>query len=391
MKTQSTTPNLRIAFIGGRGVISKYSGIETYYEEVGSRLAAMGHKVTAYCRSYFTPEVRNHRGVRIVRLPTIRSRSLETLFHTFLSTLHVLRSDCDIVHYHCLGPALFSFLPRLFGKKTVVTVQGLDWQRKKWGRIASAVLRAGEWAGVRFPNTTIVVSETLQRHYLGRYGADTTYVPNGSTLRGKSPASHLSKWGLTPGGYILFLGRFSPEKNCHLLIDAYEKIETQVKLVLAGGSSHSNEYVRRLRQRQNERIRLLDWQSGKALDELLTNAMLFVLPSDLEGMSLALLDALGAGVCTLASDVPENRETLGGAGFTFRVGDVDDLEGMLRLLLSSESRRAKAAIRGKKRVQQCFLWDQIAKQMDSVYRQLWNGRQSISSETDNLISNPRAA
>jgi glycosyltransferase involved in cell wall biosynthesis len=149
-------PTLRIALIGGRGVISKYSGIETYYEEAGKRLVDMGHLVTAYCRSYFTPPVAEHNGIRVVRLPTFRSKHLETLVHTFLSTLYVLVQRCDIVHYHALGPALFSFIPRLAGKKTVVTVQGLDWQRKKWGRLASAVLRIGEYAAVSLPTQTMV-------------------------------------------------------------------------------------------------------------------------------------------------------------------------------------------------------------------------------------------
>ena len=166
-------PALRIAFIGGRGVISKYSGIETYYEEVGKRLAEMGHDVTVYCRTYFSPAQPAHNGMRLVRLPTIRSKHLETLVHTFLSTIHALFGDSDIVHYQCLGPALFSFLPRWFGKKTVVTVQGLDWQRRKWGRIASAILRLGEWASIKLPDLTMVVSRTLQQYYRSRYGTET--------------------------------------------------------------------------------------------------------------------------------------------------------------------------------------------------------------------------
>src|SRR5271168_2184109 len=174
---------LRVAFIGGRGVVSKYSGIETYYEEIGKRLTGMGHQVTAYCRNYFTPPGNHHNGIRVVRLPTIRSKHLETLVHTFLSTFHVLFQPCDVVHYHALGPALFSFIPRMAGKKTMVTVQGLDWQRKKWGRIAAAVLRLGERAAVSLPSRTMVVSQALQKHYRGRYGAETTYVPNGGVLR----------------------------------------------------------------------------------------------------------------------------------------------------------------------------------------------------------------
>src|SRR5580698_7591496 len=171
-------PMLRVAFIGGRGVVSKYSGIETYYEEIGKRLTGMGHHVTAYCRTYFTPPGKQHNGMEVVRLPTIRSKHLETLVHTFLSTLHVLIQPCDVVHYHALGPALFAFIPRLAGKKTVVTVQGLDWQRKKWGRIASAVLRLGERAAVSLPTRTMVVSQTLKKYYREGYGAETSYVPN---------------------------------------------------------------------------------------------------------------------------------------------------------------------------------------------------------------------
>src|SRR5271170_6888276 len=293
---------VRVAFIGGRGVVSKYSGIETYYEEVGERLTGMGHQVTAYCRTYFTPPARQRNGMQLVRLPTIRSKHLETLVHTFLSTLHVLVQPCDVVHYHALGPALFSFIPRLAGKKTVVTVQGLDWQRKKWGRVASSILRLGERAAVRLPTQTMVVSRQLQKHYAACNAAETSYVPNGGVLRNWSVPQKILEWDIEPGRYILFLGRFSPEKGCHLLVEAYEELETDVKLVMAGASSYCDDYSRQLRTHASKRIKILDWVAGEVLDELLTNAMIFVLPSDLEGLSLALLDAMGAGLCVLSSD-----------------------------------------------------------------------------------------
>ncbi len=245
--TTASGPPLRVAFIGGRGVISKYSGIETYYEEIGKRLVEMGMDVTVYCRSYFSPPKAAHNGMRLVRLPTIRSKHLETLVHTFLSTIHALFGNADIVHYHCLGPALFSFLPRLFGKRTMVTVQGLDWQRRKWGRIASAVLRMGERAAIKLPDQTVVVSRTLQEYYRAGYKTEPVYVPNGTNLRKRRPGRKLAEWGLKPDAYILFLGRFSPEKNCDLLIRAFEKITGPVKLVLAGGSSHSDACMAELR------------------------------------------------------------------------------------------------------------------------------------------------
>jgi glycosyltransferase involved in cell wall biosynthesis len=368
-----------VAFIGGRGVVSKYSGIETYYEEVGKRLVDMGHEVTVYCRSYFTPAVSPHEGMRLVRFPTFRSKHLETFVHTLLSTIHVMFSKCDIVHYHAQGPALFSFFPRLVGKKTLVTVQGQDWQRKKWGRMASFILRLGEVASVRLPNHTMVVSRTLQQHYLAAYGAATEYVPNGSIIRQPVKPSQLSEWGLTADNYILFLGRFSPEKNCHLLIEAYEKLDTRAKLVLAGGSSYSSAYIDELQKHQSNRIVFLDWVYGPALDELLTNAAIFVLPSDLEGLSLALLDAMGAAVCVLTSDIPENREVVEGAGFTFRPGDANDLSRMLQMLLTDTPARKQAGCNAQKRVRERYLWPKIAADIGRSYAGLAGSRVTVDA------------
>ncbi len=361
------TRELRVAFIGGRGVISKYSGIEAYYEEVGERLALMGHQVTVYCRNYFTPALAEHKGMRLVRLPTIRSKHLETVIHTLLSTAHAMTQRYDVVHYHALGPALFSFLPRVLGRKTVVTVQGLDWQRKKWGRLASAVLRLGERASVHLPNGTMVVSQTLQRHYLETHGMDAFYVPNGGVLRERREPRAILEWGLEPGKYVLFLGRFSPEKGCHLLVEAFEQIESDVKLVLAGASSYCDEYTRQLRRHASQRIRMLDWVSGETLDELLTNAMVFVLPSDLEGLSLALLDAMGAGLCVLTSDVPENREVVDGAGFTFQRGSAADLADRLRFLMANPAVREAAGKLAKRRIAEKYQWQKIAAEVEKSY------------------------
>ena len=376
---------LRIAFIGGRGLISKYSGIETYYEEVGSRLADMGHEVTAYCRNHFTPRISEHHGIRIVRLPTIRSKHLETLLHTFLSTLHVFTQPCDVVHYHALGPALFSFIPRLAGKKTVVTVQGLDWQRKKWGWLASAVLRLGERAAVSLPTSTMVVSRTLRQYYWNGYKTDTHYVPNGGILRERRTPDKILQWELESDRYILYLGRFSPEKGCQILLEAYEALNTDIKLVLAGPSSYSNDYSRQLRAHASEQIKILEPVSGETLDELLTNAMLFVLPSDLEGLSLALLDAMGAGLCVLTSDVAENREAVEDAGFTFRRGDAADLTERLRFLVANPSIRQAAGTAAKRRIREQYQWSDIAREVERTYLETlgWTGMNESTARKPN--------
>jgi glycosyltransferase involved in cell wall biosynthesis len=361
---------LRVAFIGGRGVISKYSGIEAYYEEVGKRLAEMGHEVTIYCRNYFTPAVAEHNGVLLVRLPTVRSKHFETLVHTLLSTIHALTQPYDLVHYHALGPALFSFFPRLLGKKTAVTVQGLDWRRKKWGRLASVVLWLGERASAHLPNGAMVVSQVLQRHYRETHGVETFYVPNGGRLRERSKPRKILEWGLDPEKYILFLGRLSPEKGCHLLVEAFEQIDTDVKLVIAGASSYCDEYSRELQNHAGERIQVLDSVSGETLDELLTNAMMFVLPSDMEGLSLALLDAMGAGLCVLTSDIPENRELVEGAGFTFQRGNARDLADRLRFLIANPAAREAAGRTAKKKIEDQYQWQNIAVNIEKTYFKL---------------------
>jgi glycosyltransferase involved in cell wall biosynthesis len=213
----------------------------------------------------------------------------------------------------------------------------------------------------------MVVSRELQKHYRTGYGVETSYVPNGGFLRERRLPERITEWGLEPGEYILFLGRFSPEMGCHLLVDAYERLNTDVKLVMAGASSYCREYARQLRTHAGERIKILDGVAGEVLDELLTNAMIFVLPSELEGLSLALLDAMGAGLCVLSSDVPENREAIEDAGYTFQRGNAADLADRLRFLIANPAVREAAGEAAKRRVRQHYQWAGIAREIERVY------------------------
>jgi glycosyltransferase involved in cell wall biosynthesis len=238
---------------------------------------------------------------------------------------------------------------------------------------------------VKFPNRTMVVSRTLQQHYREKHECETIYVPNGGILRNRAQPSKIVEWGLKPEGYVLFLGRFSPEKGCHLLVDAFEQIEADATLVMAGASSYCDEYSRELRTHASERIRILDWVSGETLDELLTNAMIFVLPSDLEGLSLALLDAMGAGLCVIASDVPENREVVDGTGFTFKRGDAKDLAERLQFLIANPAVRQAAGRMARKRIQENYQWQAIAEQIESAYFEIL-GRQRACSPAKKPVS-----
>ncbi|PYX36302.1 MAG: hypothetical protein DMG81_16345, partial [Acidobacteria bacterium] len=222
---------------------------------------------------------------------------------------------------------------------------------------------------------------TLHQYFHDRYGKNPLYIANGAILRERRPAQQIREWGLDAENYILFLGRFSPEKNCHLLIEAYEKLDTCVKLVLAGGANPSDEYFQRLARHASDRVRLLDYVSGDTFDELLTNAMFFVLPSDMEGLSLALLEAMGAGVCVLASNIPENRELVEGAGFLFLPGDVVDLEEKLRLLIENPHLRQAAARSEKQRIRQEYLWQDITSEIEHAYLEMmgWTPAKSPSA------------
>jgi glycosyltransferase involved in cell wall biosynthesis len=207
----------------------------------------------------------------------------------------------------------------------------------------------------------------LQQYYREGYRRETVYVPNGANLLERQRRRRLLDWDLEPENYVLYLGRFSPEKNCHMLIEAFEQIATDMKLVLAGGTSHTDSYVENMRRHASERIRLFPWISGEDLDELISNAAVFVLPSDLEGLSMALLDAMGAGICVLTSDIPENRELVDGAGFTFRRGDAKDLRRMLELVVFNPGLRKQMAVRGRERIREYYRWPEIAKMIEKSY------------------------
>jgi glycosyltransferase involved in cell wall biosynthesis len=217
------------------------------------------------------------------------------------------------------------------------------------------------------PNGTMVVSQALQQRYRDLHGVEAFYVPNGGIIRERKEPRKILEWGLDPGNYVLFLGRFSPEKGCHLLVEAFEEIDTGMALVMAGASSYCDDYSRTLRRHASDRIRILDWVCGETLDELLTNAAIFVLPSDLEGLSLALLDAMGAGLCVLTSDVPENREVVEGAGFTFQRGNVQDLAERLRFLIANPAVREAAGRTAKNRIREEYQWQKVASDIERAY------------------------
>lgn len=365
---------LSIAFIGGRGVGGTYSGIETYYEELGSRLAERGHAVTAYCRPYFTPGTVSYRGIRVRRVPCVRSKHLETLSHSLLSTFDALRRDYDIIQYHAIGSAPLSLLPRLFGRTTILSVRGLDWQRAKWGRFARTALKFGEWASVRCPTSTVVVSRTLQAHYASVHGRTPYFIPNAVVPCEHRAVEKIARHGLRKDGFLLFAGRLSPEKGVHTLLEAMRPFADRMKLVLAGGTSYSDGYIDHLRQAAWDNVVFLGNVDRDTMQELYSNCYAYVLPSAMEGLSVGLLEALSYGACILATDIPENLEVIGSAGLTFPFGDAGALRSQLGAILDDPHLVREYRRRATAHAQAQPDWDEVARRTEGLYYEILEKR-----------------
>ncbi len=288
-----------------------------------------------------------------------------------LCTAHALASHADIVHYHAVGPALFCWIPRLCRQAVVVTVHGQDALRPKWGGFASFALRCGEWLAVRVPNATICVSETLTAALSQRYGRHVDFVPNGVDLIKESDESILSELGVERGKYILFASRLVPEKGCHYLIEAWEEAGEPQPLVMAGDSGFTPSYVKRIKAMPGgSAVKFPGNVYGARLASLFRNATLFVLPSDLEGLPIVLLEALGYGVPILASDIPPNCEVLGQMGRTFKAGDVGDLRDKLLQCLAAADELKRDASLAASRIASQYDWDSITQETILIYKRV---------------------
>lgn len=330
-KDPMTTPPwraLHIAMIGQKGLPATFGGIEHHVEQLGRRLAARGHRVTVFNRKGYSAIPDGlYRGMELRRAPTVPSKHLDAMVHSLTSSVLAAASRADVVHYHGLGPGLASPLSRATGSAVIQTVHGLDHQREKWGRGASSVLDVAHWMSGHVPDRTVVVSRALQDHYLSAFGRATTYVPNG--VERPSPVSDeaVRALGLVPGRYLLFVGRFVPEKAVALLVRAYRAVPGDHQLVLVGDSSFSDAYARQVRElgAKDSRVVLTGYRFGQELSALYDHAGAFVQPSDVEGLPLTLLEALSHGLPVVASDIPPHVEVLGATSrpgrALFRAGD----------------------------------------------------------------------
>ncbi len=370
---------MKIAMIGHKRIPSREGGIEIVVGELSKRMASAGNSVTAYNRSgahvsgsRFSDgkKLKEYCGVKLVTVPTPKSSSLNAVVYSAFAALRAVFGRYDVIHFHAEGPAAMCFLPRLFKIRTVVTIHGLDWARAKWGGFATKFLLFGERTAVKYADEIIVLSKSVQKYFIDTYGRETTFIPNGVMRPEIRQACVIKeKYGLEKDGYILYLGRIVPEKGVHCLIDAYKELGCALPLVIAGGSSHTEEYMRFLKRSAEgcENIIFTDFVQGRTLEELYSNALIYVLPSELEGMPISLLEAMSYGCCCLTSDIPECTEVCGGKALSFKKGNAQDLKSRLSLLLGDRKLIEKYKSEAAEYVVSKYNWDEITAQTLALY------------------------
>lgn len=364
---------MRIAMIGARGVVvgERGGGIERHVAELSTRIAQEAD-VTVFCRRDRKEEQPTSFGrVHLQYVRTVHGKYLENLIATIGALAHAIRGKYDIIHLHGIGPGGLSWLPRLLTKATViVTLHGQDQYHGKWGPFVRAALMLAERISVRSPHYTISVSHVMQVFCRARFGVETVYIPNGVEVRQVPALDVLKSFNLLPQGYMLTVGRLVPQKGIHELIAAYRQLATRMPLVVVGSSSYTDRYIAKLRALagNDARIRFVGFQSGDMLAALYGYAYLFVHPSHVEGLSIAVLEAMRYGVAPLVADIPANLEAINGNGFTFRVGDVDGMRERLAALIADRRGVAMMGERAKADVSERCTWERAAEATLNVYR-----------------------
>lgn len=336
---------LSIIMIGHKRIPSREGGIEIVVEELSTRMVALGHEVTCYNRAGHHVSGKEfddgnkkteYKGVKLKTVPTINWKGgIAAMSSSFFGAVMAAFSRCDVVHFHAEGPCAMLWLPKLFGKRCVATIHGLDHQRAKWGKFASAYILLGEKCAAKFADEIIVLSEGVQKYFWDTYGRETKFIPNGVNRPEIREAQLIKeKFGLEKDGYILFLGRLVPEKGLRYLIEAFKQVKTDKKLVIAGGSSDTDEFTNELKAmgKDDSRITFTGFVQGQMLDELYSNAYVYTLPSDLEGMPLSLLEGMSYGNCCLVSDIDECASVVEDKAVIFKKSNIDDLRGKLQKL-----------------------------------------------------------
>ena len=370
---------MKIAMLGQKRIPSREGGVEIVVEEISTRMVKEGHEVTCYNRSgqhvmnknIKNENLKDYKGVKLKKVFTIDKKGLAAMTSSFFATIAILFSKTDVVHYHAEGPCAWMWIIKKFSKKKIVaTIHGLDWQRAKWGGFATKYIKYGEKNAVKYADEIIVLSKNVQNYFQNEYNRRTTFIPNGVNKPDiLEPKIIKEKYKLKKDNYILFLGRIVPEKGIHYLIDAYNQIKTNKKLVIAGGSSDTDKYYKELisKSKNNKNIIFTGFVHQRELAELYSNAFIYCLPSDLEGMPLSLLEAMSYGNCCLTSNIEECSSVIEDKGLTFKKGDIKDLSNKLIDLCSNENKVNEYKKESKNYILKKYNWDDVVKRTLNLY------------------------
>lgn len=383
-KSKKNNNKIKIAMIGQKRVPSREGGVEVVVWELATRLEKMGYEVDCYNRSDSSIKKSDYQrlegkpgyycdGIRIITIPTFKNGKLNAIVYSVLGTVRALFGHYDIIHYHAEGPCLMLWLPKLFGIRVIATIHGLDWQRAKWGKFASKMIMAGEKIAARRADEVIVLSKNVQSYFMNRYDRITQYIPNGIDRPVHvAPYEIVQKYGLKGNDYILTLCRIVPEKGLHYLLEAFSKIRTDKKLVIAGGASNAAEYMQLVREMaaKDDRVILTDFVHDRILAELCSNCYIYCLPSDVEGMSISLLEAMSYGRCCLVSDIQENMEVVEDRALNFRHGDVQDLQSKIESLLHQPEIVARYQSLSADFICKKYDWEKMVKDTIRLYENI---------------------
>ena len=370
--------HLKIAMIGHKRIPSREGGIEIVVEELSTRMVKLGHEVTCYNRkghhvsdSEFDNEnVSEYKGVKLEKVWTIDKKGLAAITSSLSAAIKAALGKYDIVHFHAEGPCAMLWIPKLFGKRCIATIHGIDWQRAKWNRFASKYIKLGEKVAAKYADEIIVLSEGIRKYFKNTYGRGTIFIPNGVNRPVmRKPQLIREKFGINKDEYILFLGRLVPEKGIWYLIDAFQQVQTNKKLIIAGGASDTNAFVQELKQlaKNDKRIIFTGFVQGQILDELYSNAYIYTLPSDLEGMPLSLLEAMSYGNCCLVSDIPECTEVVEDKALIFKSSNVNDLKDKLQQACDHPELVQKIKSQAADFICTKYNWDEVAMQTERLY------------------------
>jgi glycosyltransferase involved in cell wall biosynthesis len=373
---------MRIALMGTRGIPANYGGFETFYENLGPGLAARGHDVSVYVRAHAIGPVDggHYRGVRLIRLPSVRTKHLETISHTFLSVLHGLTRKYDIVYVCGVGNTPLVWIPRLRRARVVLNVDSSDWTRRKWGRLAATYLHATERIAARAASVIVADSRVIRERYRRDYRVDARFFPYGANLINDAGRETLERFGLQPRRYILWVGRLEPEAQVEELIRAFTSlVETDLKLVIVGDAPYAGAYRQRLEALATSDVVFTGYQFGTAYRELGFHAFAYVQTSPTSGTSPALLDQMAASGAVIARGTPTNLEVIGDAGLAYDPDDgVQGLTAVLQRLVSDPGLVDRLRAAGRKRVATNYSWDRIIADYERLFVDLLSASDGLT-------------